>query len=233
MIPLVVIRPEPGCASSLSAAQSARLEAYGFPLFKVVARNWDAPPPERFDAILGGSGNAFRLGGRGLSGLRSLPVYAVGESTAAAARAAGFTVTAIGNGGLQALLAELEPDHCRLLRLAGDERVPLTLPKGVTMFERVIYASEPQPFPADLVAVLRDPAMVAVHSAEAARHVAAECVRHGIRRSPLRIIALSQRIAHAAGDGWGEVAVATIPNDNALLALALQMCQDHGPKARI
>ncbi|MFM5884431.1 MAG: uroporphyrinogen-III synthase [Novosphingobium sp.] len=232
MVPLVVIRPEPGCAASLAAARAVRLEAHGFPLFAVVAKSWEAPLPGHFDAILGGSGNAFRHGGKGLAILRDLPVYAVGETTASAAREAGFAVAAIGNGGMQGLLAELQPGHRRLLRIAGDERVPLTLPRGVTMEERVVYASVPRPMPPDLIALLRAPAMVALHSADAARHVAAQCVTHGIRRSLLRLIALSQRIASAAGDGWGEVAVASLPNDKALLALALQMCQDPGPRGR-
>lgn len=232
MVPLVVVRPEPGCSASLAAARAVRLEAHGFPLFEVVARSWEAPLPGQFDAILGGSGNAFRHGGKGLAVLRDLPVYAVGETTALAAREAGFSVVAIGNGGMQGLLSELKSEHRRLLRIAGDERVPLTLPRAATMEERVVYASVPRAMPPDLIALLRAPAMIALHSAEAARHVAAQCVTHGIRRSLLRIIALSPRIAHAAGDGWGEVATATMPNDKALLALALQMCQDPGPRGR-
>lgn len=232
MVPLVVIRPEPGCSASLEAARAVRLEAHGFPLFEVEPRSWEAPAPGQFYAILGGSANAFRHGGRGLAALRNLPVYAVGETTAQAAREAGFAVAATGSGGMQALLAELDPAHRRLLRIAGDERVPLTLPNGVTMDERVVYASVPRPLPPDLAALLRAPAMIALHSAEAARHLAAQCVTHGIRRSLLRLIALSPRIAQAAGDGWSEVAVATVPNDKALLALALQMCQDPGPRGR-
>lgn len=232
MVPLVVIRPEPGCSASLAAARAARLEAHGFPLFEVVARSWEAPPPGQFDAILGGSANAFRHGGKGLALLRDLPVYAVGETTAAAAKEAGFGVVATGNGGLQGVIGTLPPHHRRLLRLAGEERVPLTLPRGATMDERVVYASVPRPMPPEMIALLRAPAMVALHSAEAARHMAAQCVTHGIRRSLLRLIALGPRIATAAGDGWGEVATAAMPNDKALLALALQMCQDPGPRGR-
>lgn len=232
MVPLIVIRPEPGCDATLAAARALRLETHGFPLFEVVPRSWEAPPPGQFDAILGGSGNAFRHAGKGLSLLHGLPVYAVGETTARAAREAGFKVVATGNGGMQALIGGLAPDHRRLIRLAGDERVPLTLPKGVLMEERVVYATIPRPLPPDLIAMLRTPAMIALHSAEAARHVAAQCVTHGIRRSLLRLIALSSRIASAAGDGWGEVAVAALPNDKALLALAVQMCQDPGPRGR-
>lgn len=232
MVPLVVIRPEPGCTATVTAARAAGLDVQGHPLFAVRPRSWQAPDPARFDAVLAGSANVFRQGGPGLAGLKRLPVYAVGETTGAAARAAGFTVAAVGSGGLQGVLDSVIPARARLLRLAGDERVPLHLPAGTTMEERVVYASEAQAMPPDLTELLRAPAIIAVHSAEAMRHLAAQCVQQGIRRAPLRIAALGQRIAQAAGDGWGEVAVAALPHDTALLALARQMCQDPGPKGR-
>ena len=232
MVPLVVIRPEPGCSATVAAARAARMEAHGFALFEVRPVSWEAPPLQGYDAILVGSANALRHAGPALPALRSLPVYAVGEATAQTAREAGFSVAATGAGGLQATLALLDPAHRRLLRLAGEERVPLTLPKQVTIDERVVYASRPVPLPSELAQLLRSPAIVALHSGEAARHLAAQCVSHGIRRAPLRLAALSSRIGAAAGDGWGEVAVAAHPDDKALLALAAQMCQDPWPASR-
>lgn len=232
MVPLIVIRPEPGCSATVAAGRAAGLEVHGHPLFAVRPRSWQAPDPAQFDAVMAGSANVFRHGGPGLAGLKRLPVYAVGETTAAAARAAGFAVAAVGSGGLQGVLDSVVPSPARLLRLAGDERVPLHLPPGLRMEERVVYACEPQPMPPELIQLLRDPAIISAHSAEALRHLTAQCVSHGIRRAPLRIAALGQRIAQAAGDGWGEVAVAALPHDTALLALARQMCQDPGPKGR-
>lgn len=233
MVPLVIIRPEPGNAASTAMAQSLRMKAHGFPLFDVVPRSWEAVPSARADALLIGSANVFRYGGRGLGVLKSLPVYAVGEVTAAAAWAAGFVVATTGTGTLQSLLSELDGAHRRLLRLAGEERVALSLPSGVTIEERVVYASVALPFPAELAALLREPAIIALHSAEAARHLSTQCVTHGIRRAPLRIAALSARISAAAGDGWGDVAASPYPDDKALLALARQMCQDPWPAGRI
>ncbi len=233
MVPLVIIRPEPGNAASTAAARASQMEAHGFPLFDVIARSWEAVPSERADALLVGSANVFRHGGRGLSVLTDLPVYAVGEATAEAARAAGFAVAATGAGAMQGLLDALAGKHRRLLRLAGEERVALSLPSGVVMEERVLYASVALPFPAELAALLRQPAIIALHSAEAARHLSAQCVTHGIARAPLRIAALSARISAAAGDGWGDVAAPAYPDDKALLALARQMCQDPWPAGRI
>ena len=226
MVPLVIIRPEPGNMATTAAARALALDARGFPLFEVVAKSWEAVLPDRYDALLVGSANVFRLGGRGLAALRSLPVYAVGAATAAAAQAAGFTLAVTGAGAIQALLGELAPGHQHLLRLTGQERVTLALPTGTSIDERVVYVSQPRALPGELEALLRQPAIVALHSAEAAQHLTAECVRCGIRRAPLRLAALSARIGAAAGDGWGEVAAAALPDDKALLALARQMCQE-------
>lgn len=232
-VPLVIIRPEPGCSASVELARKMPgVEAHGFPLFEVSQRSWEAVSPDRFDALLIGSAMVFRFGGHGLGALKALPVYAVGETTAAAAQAAGFEVFASGAGAMQAMLGGLAADHRRLLRLAGEERMALTLPKGVTIEERVVYASHPRELPPELINLLRAPAIVTLHSAEAARHLSAQCVRHGIRRAPLRLAALSPRIAAAAEDGWGEVATVAYPEDKALLALARQMCQDPWPGAR-
>lgn len=232
MVPLVIIRPEPGNAASTAAARMLHMDARGFPLFEVVPKSWEAVLPGRYDALLVGSANVFRHGGRGLAALHGLPVYAVGEATAAAARAAGFVLATTGAGAMQALLGELDKGHQRLLRLTGQERVGLALPKSATMDERVVYASQPRALPAELAALLREPAIVALHSAEAAHHLTAECVRCGIRRAPIRLAALSPRIGAAAGEGWGEVAAGARPDDKALLALARQMCQDPWPAGR-
>ena len=232
MVPLVIIRPEPGNAATTAAARLQRVDTHGFPLFEVVTRSWEAVLADRYDALLIGSANVFRHGGPGLAALRSLPVYAVGEATAAAAMTAGFARVKTGAGAMQALLGALDHDHRRLLRLTGQDRVSLTLPTGVSMDERVVYASQPRALPADLVTLLRTPAVIVLHSAEAAQHLTAECVRCGIRRAPLRLAALSARIGAAAGDGWGEVAAAAMPEDKALLALARQMCQEPWPAGR-
>ena len=223
-LPLVIIRPEPGCAASVAAALDQGLAARGFPLVQIVPRDWTPPAEDAADALLNGSANAVRHGGPAISALQHLPVHCVGEATAIAARAAGFTVTSVGIGGLQPLLATTAPGT-RLLRLAGEQRVPLEPPTGVSVIERIVYASQPIAMPADLAALLQMAAVAMLHSGEAARHFSAECDRLGIARGHLHIAALAPRVAEAAGPGWASVAVADQPSDAALLALARHLCQ--------
>jgi uroporphyrinogen-III synthase len=225
MKPLAVIRPEPGCQATVSAARALGMQAHGFPLFAIRALSWQAPPPEQFDALLIGSANALRQGGEALVAYRSLPLYTVGETTAQAARAAGFTTVVAGEGGLQALLDTVPPEPKRLLRLTGSERVELYPPPGVTIHESVVYQSAPLPMPDDLAALLASPCVVLLHSAEAARHFAAQCNGRNIVRGRIALAALAQRIADAAGTGWAGVDCPERPRDDALLALAHDMCQ--------
>lgn len=229
---LLVVRPEPGNARSLAAARALGLDARGVPLFVVEAIAWEPPDPARFDALLLGSANALRHGGAALAQLVALPVYAVGATTAAAARAAGFVVSACGDGGLSALLPRLVADgRYRVLRLSGAAHVALDPPPGAVVETVVVYAARPVPLPAGVVPI--HGAVVALHSGEAARHFAAECDRLGLDRSGIALACLAPRVAAAAGEGWADKCVAPTPQrlgEAALLALASDMCQN--PQAR-
>ncbi|MBC2665649.1 uroporphyrinogen-III synthase [Novosphingobium flavum] len=223
MIPLLAIRPEPGASATVAAARALGLEAEGFPLFSVRPVAWDLPDSGAFDLLLAGSANVFRHGGAGLAALRGLPIHAVGEATAEAAREAGFAVAAAGSGGLQGVLDQVRAG-ARVLRLAGAERVTLSLPAGVSMTERTVYESLSAPMPAALVRRLEGAAVVLLHSAEAARHFAAECGRHGVVRARLHLACIGPRVAAAAGSGWASVSTAQEPLENALLAKAAELC---------
>ncbi len=228
MVPVVVIRPQPGCDATVTAARELGLAARAFPMFEVHAQDWTPPDPDSFDALLIGSVNALRHGGAGLTTYHSKPAYAVGATTAREAQAAGFELAGVGEGGLQAMLCALAPGHRRLLRLSGRERTVLVPPPGVTLVEYTVYVSEPCPMPGDLIDLLRNGALVLVHSGEAAQHFSAQCDMHRIDRSGVAIAALAPRIAEAAGHGWHSLETASAPRDQALLALAQQMCQNRG-----
>ncbi len=221
-LPLIVIRPEPGTAATLSAARAMGLDAHSHPLFTVAPRAWKLPEGS-FAAILAGSANVFRHGGPQLDALRHFPVVAVGETTADAARGAGFAVTRTGEGGLQPLVGKLSPGS--YLRLAGQDHVELTPLAGVQIETRVVYAARACPIPGTLAALLPHRCVVLLHSGEAARHFRAECERLEIVRSNIHLACLAPRIGELAGPGWGDVAVAQTKTDTDLLELAARMCQ--------
>lgn len=223
--PLALLRPEPGWSASARAARTAGLEVTGHPLSVAEPVEWRSPEGA-FDALLVGSAAVFRHGGPQLASLRALPVHAVGEGTAEAARALGFTVTRTGAGGLQALLDASVEQPLRFLRLAGEERVALTPQPGQSITECAVYRMVPRPLDPEFAATLaeRRP-LVALHSAASAHHLAQEIHRLGIDRGPLDLLALGPRVAIAAGPGWAGVHLADAPNDTALLAKAAALCK--------
>lgn len=228
---LLSIRPEPGAAATLAAGHARGLKIASVPLFALVDRAWEPPSPDSVDALLLGSANAVRLAGPGLGVFAGKPVHAVGQATAEAARGAGLTVASTGEGRLQTVLDRVAPPRT-LLRLAGEEHVPLSPPAGVSLVTRIVYAAEPKPLPAVAEALLHDGAVVLLHSAAAARYLAAECDRLEVDRGQVSLAAMAPRIADAAGGGWRDCRAAATPDEQALLALAADLCHDSGEASR-
>ncbi len=204
---IAVLRPEPG-----NSATAARVAAFGLvplqlPLFAVNPIAWQPPDLLAFDALLVTSANAIRHGGTALAGLRGLPVYAVGEATAAAARDAGFHVAATGVGNVEEIVALAVGK--RLLHLAGrDHRAWPGTPVVI------VYASDPLPIDAERLTGT----VALAHSPRAARRLA-ELVDPG----QISLAAISQQTAAAAGPGWQAIAVAEVPTDDALIAAARRL----------
>jgi uroporphyrinogen-III synthase len=217
---VVVVRPAPGDAATASRLRAAGLSVRQLPFFAAAPVAWTAPDPAAFDALLLTSANAVRHGGDGLDALKSLPVVAVGAATAAAARAAGFAIAAVGQADAAAAVALAhEAGFARLLHLAGRDRAPT----GDGVVALTVYASEPLPVDdADIRAL--SGCVVLLHSARAARMLAGRTT--GPARREIALVALSPAVAAAAGEGWSSVDIAAEPGDDALVPLAVTRAID-------
>lgn len=215
MRPLFVLRPEPGASATAARAAAVGLIVVKHPLFAAVAVPWSIPDGP-FDGLLLTSANAVRFAGA----LPPLPIYAVGEATAAQARAAGAEVTVVGDGGVDALLDAL-PHDLRLLHLAGADRIVPASPRK-TIVPVTVYRMEPlaPPSPEQLT-----DAVVLIHSPAAGRRLA----EMNLDRGRVRIAAISPASAEACGDGWAARLAAPRPIDAALLPLAAKLCKDMNP----
>jgi uroporphyrinogen-III synthase len=217
---VLVLRPEPGASATVERARACGLKAIAKPLFEVEPIAWDVPEAASFDALLLTSANALRHGGEGLHALRGLPVYAVGDATAEAAREAGFDIKGTGDAGVERLLGSLELD-LKLLHLAGEDR---TISQGVRQEVTAIavYRAREKP-PPDFGAL--EEIVALIHSPRSGRRFAALVEQ----RSGIAIAAISPAAADAVGGGWESVDAADVPNDDALLALAARLCNKPKP----
>lgn len=214
MTRVLVLRPEPGASATVERARKRGVDAVAVPLFEIEPVDWQVYDTQDFNGLLLTSANAVRCAGEQLESLRGLPVYAVGEATAQAAREAGFGIAATGDSGVDRLLDSIDSD-LKLLHLCGEERrTPQNARQTVT--PHIVYRAIP------IEAHLPDSGVALIHSPRAAKRLA-ELVSD---RGNIAIAAISEAAAKAAGSGWQAVEAADEPSDQALLALAERLCNN-------
>ena len=213
----MILRPEPGASATAERASAMGLEPVVMPLFEVQPVDWQTPDAGSFDALLLTSANAVRHGGEGLLKLRGLPVYAVGHASAEAAREAGFDIASTGDAGVERLLGSIESD-LRLLHLCGEHRTETDAKQAISAIP--VYRARELPIPNDFHRIKGQ--VAAVHSPRAGGRLA----EVAIDRSTVRIAAISEAAASAAGRGWERCEAADTPDEAALLALAARLCDN-------
>ncbi|MES2289063.1 MAG: uroporphyrinogen-III synthase [Pseudomonadota bacterium] len=248
---VLIVRPEPGNGVTADAVRAMGHEPVCVPLFEIAPVAWDAADPAGFDAVAMTSASAARLGGAGLALYRHLPLFAVGEATAAAARDAGFERIIAGGRDAIELGAMLQkplsfrggvgvgqtaPDSNNLV----DESIPHPnpSPKGEGL-KVVHFAGEDfRPIPTRASVTVRcvyaarplapvlplDADVALVHSPRAGERLAALVEN----RNALKIIAISENAARACGIGWRDMIVSPAPRDDAMLACLARLCEAGG-----
>ncbi|WP_161993768.1 uroporphyrinogen-III synthase [Muricoccus nepalensis] len=225
----LITRPEPG-----AAATAARVEALGWhPVLAPALRLAPlpmAPAPEARAALVASAAAIPALAAACPPGL---PVLAVGEGTARAARAAGFTAVSAAGGDAESLLAHatarLLPAAGPVLLAAGegygDELAEALLARGFAVIRRDAYAATeatglPPPARDALVAgSVRSALFFSPRSAAAAVSLI-RAAGLGAAATAIRALALSGRVALALdGLPWGGLDVASRPDQDTLLGL--------------
>ncbi len=219
---VLVTRPEPGASDT-----ARRLTERGYtpvlaPLLTVAPRAPRLPPHAQ--AILVTSGNS-------LSGpLPNLPLYAVGDATAAKARALGHAnATSAGRDAdvlAKLVAASCDPDAGPLLLLSGEGHglgLAATLRShGFRVIRRVTYATAPATaLPPQAEAMLRSGAGHALFfSPQTARVFVRLLAASPAPVDSTEAIAISAATAAALAPlPWARIRVASHPNQDAMLAL--------------
>jgi uroporphyrinogen-III synthase len=217
---LLVLRPEPGASETAARARALGLDPVVASLFRIVGVAAGPADAAGYEAVLLTSANGARHAPPGLTGL---PCFAVGEGTAAAARAAGFGAVRTGDSDAAAAVAMMAAAGVRrAIHPCGRDHEAVEAP-GVAIERRVVYAAEPVargPF--------AGPAVAMIHSPRAGARFAA--LADG--KKSIAVAAISAAAAEAAGEGWAAKAVAAAPRDQALLELAAKLCNYGGEEAK-
>ena len=212
---ILIVRPVPGNAATAAAVTALGLEQVVVPLFEVGPLAWDAPDPDAFDAVAMTSSNAARYGGADLAQFAHLPVFAVGDATAEAAQAAGFSKIHVGAGDAGDLAQQLSG---RVLHLTGTDH--RSIPTAAEVTTVPVYQTRPLVPWAPLEA-----AIALIHSPRAGARLA-ELVPE---RSATQIVAISAAAAQACGSGWAAVHVAAHPREHAMLECLRRLCEASPP----
>jgi uroporphyrinogen-III synthase len=228
---LLITRPAEDAEPLAAALRERGIDSLIEPL--MIVADAAGPPPELagVQALLVTSANGARAIARRMRE-RSLPVLAVGDASAAAARRLGFKSVNSAAGDVAALArlvrAELDPRNGALLHVAGSRTagdLAGELKRAGFDYRRlVLYEARPADrLSAAAVAALEGGGVdgVLLFSPRTAATFAALAAKAGVAGACRRLVAycLSQAVAdELAGLAWREVVVAAAPNQDSLIA---------------
>jgi uroporphyrinogen-III synthase len=161
---------------------------------------------------------------------KMLPVFAVGDRSAEAARRVGFSDVSSANGDINDLVrlvgARAGGTKASLLYLAGEDRsgdlVTQLADHGIDTEMKVVYRTVAEPFPSVLAAALESGDVDAVlHFSRRSAELFVEGARASGVTGPaedVRHLCLSSQIAEPLA-GASRIAVAARPEESALIAL--------------
>lgn len=232
MMRVVVTRPQVDGERTATALRTRGHEVLATPLMRLESIAADLGG--EWSAVVITSANAPKVIGdvRARKALMKLPLFAVGERSAEAARQAGFTDVTSANGDVRDLVrliaARRVDGKAQLLYLAGEDRaadlVAELSSRGIAAEMRIVYRAVPVPFPLALIAALEAGEVDAVmhFSRRSAENYVAGAKKAGIARSALgvRHLCLSAQVAEPLA-GASRIAIAARPDEAALIELLL------------
>jgi uroporphyrinogen-III synthase len=234
---VLVTRPEPDNEATAATLRARGFEALLAPMLRFEALAFQDDADAHYDAVIVTSANALRGFERHPAGQRllKLPLFAVGEHTANAARHAGFGHVIAADGDVAALrdavLASVKAKHLKkagtLLYLAGADLARDLAgdlgQRGFTVVTHTIYRMSPvAELPPAAVAGFAASQVAAVlhYSRRSARAFLQATRAAGVEISALAIpqCCISEAVASVVRDaGATQVLTASRPDENALL----------------
>jgi uroporphyrinogen-III synthase len=240
MVRMLVTRPEPDASETAARLRALDIEAIVEPLLAFELLMTNLPDPTGFAGLAVTSSNALRaLHDRGeLPHFRKLPVFAVGERTAATARHYGFDRVQSAGGDVDDLIGLLSAAGMSgpILYPAAEQRAgdlaKALAPHGIMVIATPVYRMTPV---AGLSLAARerlgagtlDAALF--YSRRTAEIFAALAADVG-NRARLGMLCLSAAVAEPLlAAHFVRVGLADQPSEEAMMALALSFARDQNP----
>jgi uroporphyrinogen-III synthase len=227
---VVVTRPQSDGERTAAALRARGHDVLLAPLMRVeplaanLAGTWSAVMVTSANAVSAIAGNPAR------AGLVKLPLFAVGQRSADAARDAGFSNVRSADGDARDLVRMLVTQRMTvkapMLYLAGEDRAADLVGElsahGISAEMRIVYRAVTAPFPPALVAALADGKVDAVlhFSRRSAENYVAGAKDAGIAGPALvvRQLCLSAQVAEPLAAA-GQIFIAARPDETALMEL--------------
>jgi len=240
MVRMLVTRPEPDASETAARLGALDIEAVIEPLLVAETLPTSLPPPEGFSALAVTSANALRaLDHRDqVAGYVRLPVYAVGDRTAALARQYGFTQVTSAEGNLNDLVTLLARAgvHGPVLYPAAKQQsgdlAKALAPHGVMVITAPVYAMRPV---TSLGAATREnleSGAIAAALFYSRRTAETFATLAGALRDKTRlgVLCLSEAVAAPLiAAHFVRVSLADHPSEEAMLSLALSFARAQNP----
>lgn len=222
---VLLTRPEPDSREIADELASYGLESLIWPLTRIVPTDDPIALPPGTDGLIVTSTNGLRTFADACPE-RGLPVLAVGDRTADAARAVGFEAESAG-GDAEALAALARRSRLRhLFHPCGCDRAAnlsrMLAPSGIEVTEQVVYAAEPTGPPAPAVAKALQKGAVRLATFWSTRNcsIFKDLSEDGSlgELQHMTAVAISPRAAHALdGCGFGTILVSDRPDRRAMI----------------
>lgn len=239
---MLVTRPDPDASDTAARLDALGIEGVGCPLLVHETLEVGLPEPQGFAGVAVTSANALRaLVERGvLERYIGLPLYAVGDRTAAAARDLGFERVSSANGAFADLVELLaHADLAGPIFYPAARDMSADLGKSLAAFGRMVITAEV--YTMNSVATLPEGVAEQLGSEiEAALFYSKRTAQTFVRlterlfdrdgRARLGVLCLSEAVAAPLLDAhFVRVGLADHPSEEAMMGLALQFARDQNP----
>lgn len=239
---MLVTRPDPDASDTAARLGALGIEGVACPLLVHQTLDVGLPEPKGFAALAVTSANALRaLDERGvLARYVNLPLYAVGDRTAAMARDLGFADVTSANGAfadLAELLVHAPLDGPIFYPAARDMSADLgksLAPFGRMVITAEVYAMNPvAALPEGLAARLGGEIGAALFYSKRTAQTFVRLLERDLdqpARARLAMLCLSEAVAEPLLDAhFVRVGLADHPSEEAMMGLALSFARDQNP----